>query len=197
MRVRLATTCCSTSPASSLAREELGVRNATDLLSVSFSSNDSVGHTFGPESAQVHDIALKVDRTIGTLLNLRGQDRRPAAHDRRAHRRSRRRPGPRIAARTQPSGWAHDDQGAVRPDPAGGRHEVRRRQLVPGHGGLVAVSELRSDCQSTARSGGGAQRRRDGGAQGAARRARLHTRSTGCGRSRQRSDRQPRAARLQ
>ena len=53
-----------------LAREELGVRNATDLLSVSFSSNDSVGHTFGPESAQVHDIALKVDRTIGTLLNL-------------------------------------------------------------------------------------------------------------------------------
>jgi hypothetical protein len=53
-----------------LAREELGVRNATDLLSVSFSSNDSVGHTFGPDSAQVHDIALKVDRTIGTLLNV-------------------------------------------------------------------------------------------------------------------------------
>jgi predicted AlkP superfamily pyrophosphatase or phosphodiesterase len=40
------------------------------VLSVSFSSNDSVGHRFGPESAQVHDISLKVDRTIGSLLNL-------------------------------------------------------------------------------------------------------------------------------
>jgi hypothetical protein len=53
-----------------LAREELGRRSATDLLSVSFSSNDDVGHTFGPESAQVHDISLKVDRTIGSLLSL-------------------------------------------------------------------------------------------------------------------------------
>jgi len=53
-----------------IAREQLGVRNTTDLLSVSFSSNDSVGHKFGPESAQVHDISLKVDRTIGNLLNV-------------------------------------------------------------------------------------------------------------------------------
>ena len=40
-----------------LARERLGQRNATDLLSVSFSSNDSVGHTYGPDSPQVRDIA--------------------------------------------------------------------------------------------------------------------------------------------
>jgi arylsulfatase A-like enzyme len=38
------------------------------VLSVSFSSNDSVGHTFGPDSPQVRDIAIRTDRTIGRLL---------------------------------------------------------------------------------------------------------------------------------
>ena len=52
-----------------LSRERLGTRNATDLLAVSFSSNDSVGHTFGPDSPQVRDIAVRTDRTIGRLLN--------------------------------------------------------------------------------------------------------------------------------
>ena len=52
-----------------LGRERLGKRNATDLLSVSFSSNDSVGHTYGPDSPQVRDIALRTDRAIGRLLN--------------------------------------------------------------------------------------------------------------------------------
>jgi predicted AlkP superfamily pyrophosphatase or phosphodiesterase len=52
-----------------LGRERLGKRNATDLLSVSFSSNDSVGHTYGPDSPQVRDIALRTDRVIGRLLN--------------------------------------------------------------------------------------------------------------------------------
>jgi predicted AlkP superfamily pyrophosphatase or phosphodiesterase len=51
-----------------LTREKLGLRNATDVLSVSFSSNDSVGHTFGPDSPHVRDIAVKTDRTIGRLL---------------------------------------------------------------------------------------------------------------------------------
>ena len=52
-----------------LGRERLGIRNATDLLSVSFSSNDSVGHTYGPDSPQVRDIALRTDRAMGRLLN--------------------------------------------------------------------------------------------------------------------------------
>ena len=52
-----------------LQKERLGQRQATDLLSVSFSSNDSVGHTFGPDSPQVRDIAVRTDRTIGQLLN--------------------------------------------------------------------------------------------------------------------------------
>jgi predicted AlkP superfamily pyrophosphatase or phosphodiesterase len=51
-----------------LTREQLGTRNATDLLAVSFSSNDSVGHTFGPDSPQVRDIAIRTDRTLGRLL---------------------------------------------------------------------------------------------------------------------------------
>ena len=52
-----------------LSREELGQRGATDLLSISFSSNDGVGHTFGPDSAEVRDISVKTDAVIGRLLN--------------------------------------------------------------------------------------------------------------------------------
>jgi hypothetical protein len=51
-----------------LTREQLGQRGATDLLSISFSSNDSVGHTFGPDSRHVRDMAIRTDRTIGQLL---------------------------------------------------------------------------------------------------------------------------------
>ena len=53
-----------------IANERLGQRGAIDVLSVSFSSNDSVGHTYGPESPQVRDIAIRTDRTIGRLLEL-------------------------------------------------------------------------------------------------------------------------------
>lgn len=52
-----------------LQREALGQRRATDVFSVSFSSNDSVGHTYGPDSPQVRDISVRTDRTIGQLLN--------------------------------------------------------------------------------------------------------------------------------
>ncbi len=51
-----------------LAHERMGQRGVTDLMSVSFSSNDSVGHTYGPESPQVRDIAIRTDRVIGQLL---------------------------------------------------------------------------------------------------------------------------------
>ena len=51
-----------------LAAERLGQRGVTDLLSVSFSSNDSVGHTFGPDSPEVHDITVRTDAAIGRLL---------------------------------------------------------------------------------------------------------------------------------
>lgn len=54
---------------SAIAEERLGQRGVIDLLTVSFSSNDSVGHTFGPDSPQVRDIAIRTDRAIGQLLD--------------------------------------------------------------------------------------------------------------------------------
>ena len=51
-----------------LEHEKLGQRGVIDLLSVSFSSNDSVGHTHGPDSAEVRDISVKTDRVIGQLF---------------------------------------------------------------------------------------------------------------------------------
>jgi hypothetical protein len=52
-----------------LTAEQLGQRGVTDFLSVSFSSNDSVGHTLGPDSPEVRDVAVKTDRAIGRLLS--------------------------------------------------------------------------------------------------------------------------------
>jgi Type I phosphodiesterase / nucleotide pyrophosphatase len=48
--------------------EQLGQRGVVDVFSVSFSSNDSVGHTYGPDSAEVRAISLQTDRAIGALL---------------------------------------------------------------------------------------------------------------------------------
>jgi arylsulfatase A-like enzyme len=50
--------------------EQLGQRGATDLLTVSFSSNDYVGHAVGPDAPEVRDMALRVDAQIGKLFKL-------------------------------------------------------------------------------------------------------------------------------
>ena len=52
-----------------ISNEKLGDDNDTDVLSVSFSANDYVGHRFGPNSQEVMDMTLRVDRQIGTLLD--------------------------------------------------------------------------------------------------------------------------------
>jgi predicted AlkP superfamily pyrophosphatase or phosphodiesterase len=44
--------------------ERLGQRGVTDILSVSFSSNDAVGHTYGPDSPEVRDITVRTDRLL-------------------------------------------------------------------------------------------------------------------------------------
>lgn len=49
--------------------EKLGLDEDPDVLSVSFSANDYVGHRYGPYSQEVMDVALRVDRQIGTLLD--------------------------------------------------------------------------------------------------------------------------------
>lgn len=51
-----------------LQGEKLGQRGVTDILTVSFSSNDAVGHSYGPDSPEVRDIAVRTDRVIGQLL---------------------------------------------------------------------------------------------------------------------------------
>jgi arylsulfatase A-like enzyme len=52
-----------------LGAERLGTTNGkTDVLTVSYSSNDYVGHRYGPDSEEVHDTALRVDKLIGELL---------------------------------------------------------------------------------------------------------------------------------
>jgi len=51
-----------------LAAEKLGTTAKTDLLTVSYSANDYVGHRYGPDSPEVHDMALRVDKLIGELL---------------------------------------------------------------------------------------------------------------------------------
>jgi predicted AlkP superfamily pyrophosphatase or phosphodiesterase len=48
--------------------EKLGQRGVADLLSVSFSSNDAVGHTYGPDSPEVRDITVRTDRLLQAFL---------------------------------------------------------------------------------------------------------------------------------
>jgi predicted AlkP superfamily pyrophosphatase or phosphodiesterase len=52
-----------------ITNEKLGEDDQTDVLAVSFSANDYVGHRFGPFSHEAMDMALRVDRQIGSLLD--------------------------------------------------------------------------------------------------------------------------------
>lgn len=59
---------------------ELGaVATRTDLLSISLSSTDEIGHRWGPDSRELHDQILRADRYLGAFLDslfaLRGRDR--------------------------------------------------------------------------------------------------------------------------
>jgi|SRR5579884_693069 len=49
--------------------EELGGRDVPDLLLVSFSSNDAVGHAYGPDSQEVLDCTLRTDRLLRRLFD--------------------------------------------------------------------------------------------------------------------------------
>ena len=48
--------------------EQLGLGAATDLLYVSFSSNDLIGHTYGPDSQEVFDVTVRSDRLLGQMI---------------------------------------------------------------------------------------------------------------------------------
>jgi predicted AlkP superfamily pyrophosphatase or phosphodiesterase len=48
--------------------EQLGKHETPDLLSVSFSSNDPIGHCWGPDSQEVLDVTLRSDLIVKELL---------------------------------------------------------------------------------------------------------------------------------
>lgn len=48
---------------------QLGKHEGTDVLGISFSSPDIVGHSFGPDSQEVQDVYAQLDRTLGELFD--------------------------------------------------------------------------------------------------------------------------------
>jgi predicted AlkP superfamily pyrophosphatase or phosphodiesterase len=50
------------------ASMRLGKHEGIDVLAVSFSSPDLIGHAFGPDSLEIHDTYARLDRTIDALL---------------------------------------------------------------------------------------------------------------------------------
>ncbi|HYW31845.1 MAG TPA: alkaline phosphatase family protein [Gemmatimonas sp.] len=46
-----------------------GARPRTDVLSVSLSATDVIGHRYGPDSREMHDQVLRVDRALGSFLD--------------------------------------------------------------------------------------------------------------------------------
>lgn len=54
---------------SAIEGENLGGRDTTDLLAISFSSNDYVGHRLGPDSPAVEDMALRTDHVLDRFFH--------------------------------------------------------------------------------------------------------------------------------
>ncbi|MEO8796120.1 MAG: alkaline phosphatase PafA, partial [Daejeonella sp.] len=54
---------------SAIEHENLGKGSATDFLAVSFSSTDYIGHQFGPNSIEIEDTYLRLDRDLANFLN--------------------------------------------------------------------------------------------------------------------------------
>jgi len=48
--------------------ENMGKGNASDLIAISFSSTDYIGHQFGPNSVEVEDTYLRLDQDLAELL---------------------------------------------------------------------------------------------------------------------------------
>lgn len=54
---------------SAIDAEDLGGDAITDFLAISFSSPDYIGHNFGPQSKEVQDTYIRLDKEIERLLN--------------------------------------------------------------------------------------------------------------------------------
>src|SRR5262249_34987654 len=51
-----------------IVAEGLGSRNVPDLLCLSFSANDTIGHCWGPDSQEVFDVTMRSDLVVKDLL---------------------------------------------------------------------------------------------------------------------------------
>ena len=51
-----------------VAEEGLGRDTVPDLLGISFSANDRIGHAYGPDSHEVMDVTVRLDRTLARLF---------------------------------------------------------------------------------------------------------------------------------
>jgi hypothetical protein len=49
--------------------ENLGAHDGTDILTLSFSSNDYAGHALGPDAPEIRDISIRTDRLLGELMD--------------------------------------------------------------------------------------------------------------------------------
>lgn len=47
----------------------LGAGPQTDVLAISLSATDGIGHLYGPDSREMHDQILRLDRNLGTFLD--------------------------------------------------------------------------------------------------------------------------------
>jgi predicted AlkP superfamily pyrophosphatase or phosphodiesterase len=47
----------------------LGAGPQTDVLAISLSTTDAIGHRFGPDSRELHDQILRLDRSLGVFLD--------------------------------------------------------------------------------------------------------------------------------
>lgn len=52
-----------------LKSEQLGKGKVSDMLCISFSSTDYVGHSYGPRSIEVEDVYLRLDKDLEDLIN--------------------------------------------------------------------------------------------------------------------------------
>ena len=59
--------------------EQLGTRDATDLVSISLSSTDLAGHSFGPDSPEMRDLNIQTDRMLGQFFQYLDKRFRPGA----------------------------------------------------------------------------------------------------------------------
>jgi Type I phosphodiesterase / nucleotide pyrophosphatase len=55
-----------------IENEGLGTHSGTDILTVSFSANDILGHIVGPDAPEIRDISIRTDEAIGKLLSFIG-----------------------------------------------------------------------------------------------------------------------------